>query len=183
MTSNARTTESLGFPVDGVPQINNLFDDPVSRPAYGNAGGHSGIDFGTANGVSPVLAMAAGTVTKVVTDQVGGGEEDNYDRTVPNTYHPDHPLGNQVQIRTSDGDVHGYGHLHTLSVEMGEQVTKGRQLGIAGAAVAVWLLFSLPAYADSCPGYMESSGLCSSHAHPHGGNGGGTAPYLPPLHG
>ncbi len=128
-------SESLGFPVDGVPQINNLFDDPVSRPAYGNAGGHSGIDFGTTNDKTPVLAMAGGTVTKVVTDQVGGGVEDNYDRTVPNTYHPDHPLGNQVQITTSDGNVHVYGHLAhgTITLNRGDTVEKDGQLGIAGA--------------------------------------------------
>ena len=135
MTSNARTPESLGFPVDGVPQINNLFDDPVSRPAYGNAGGHSGIDFGTTNDETPVRAMAGGTVTKVVTDQVGGGVEDNYDRTVPNTYHPDHPLGNQVQITTSDGTVHVYGHLahDTITLNRDDTVEKDGQLGIAGA--------------------------------------------------
>ena len=58
-----------------------------------------------------------------------------------------------------------------------------RAIALLGVAVAVWLLLPQPAYADSCPGYMESSGLCSSHADAHGGTGGGTAPYSPPLHG
>ena len=58
-----------------------------------------------------------------------------------------------------------------------------RAIALLGAAVAVWLLLPQPAYADYGGGYMESSGLCSSHAHPHGGNGGGTEPYSPPLHG
>lgn len=110
MTSSTRNTETLGFPVAGVPQITNLFDDPNSRRLYTQLGDHPGIDFQTKDGETPICAMAGGTVIKTVTGETTGG-------TGRGTFNANEPYGNQVWIRTSVGDRHFYSYVNGTRTE------------------------------------------------------------------
>ncbi|WP_018547338.1 M23 family metallopeptidase [Streptomyces sp. LaPpAH-108] len=76
-----------------------------------SSGSHTGIDFHAASG-TPVHAVGAGTV---VSAGWGGA------------------YGNEVVIRMADGMYTQYGHLSSLGVTVGQQVTPGQRIGLSGA--------------------------------------------------
>ncbi|MET8803323.1 M23 family metallopeptidase [Streptomyces sp. NPDC004546] len=76
-----------------------------------SSGSHTGIDFHAASG-TPVHAVGAGTV---VSTGWGGA------------------YGNQIVIKMADGMYTQYGHLSSIGVSVGQQVTPGRQIGLSGA--------------------------------------------------
>ncbi|MGW7524561.1 M23 family metallopeptidase [Streptomyces sp. NPDC054783] len=76
-----------------------------------SSGHHTGIDFHAASG-TPVHAVGSGTV---VSTGWGGA------------------YGNQIVIRMADGMYTQYGHLSSIGVSVGQQVSSGQQIGLAGA--------------------------------------------------
>jgi murein DD-endopeptidase MepM/ murein hydrolase activator NlpD len=76
-----------------------------------SSGSHTGIDFHAASGTS-VHAVGRGTVV-----EAGWGGA----------------YGNQVVIRMYDGTYTQYGHLSSISVSVGQQVTPGTRIGLSGA--------------------------------------------------
>ncbi|GHE06758.1 M23 family metallopeptidase [Streptomyces alanosinicus] len=76
-----------------------------------SSGSHTGIDFHAASG-TPVHAVGMGTV---VSTGWGGA------------------YGNQIVIRMADGMYTQYGHLSSIGVSAGQQVTPGQQIGLSGA--------------------------------------------------
>ncbi|MGW7438715.1 M23 family metallopeptidase [Streptomyces sp. NPDC054849] len=76
-----------------------------------SSGSHTGIDFHAASGTS-VHAVGSGTVV-----EAGWGGA----------------YGNNVVIKHNDGSYTQYGHLLSLSVSVGQQVTPGQQIGLSGS--------------------------------------------------
>ncbi|CAL9565511.1 hypothetical protein SUDANB120_04734 [Streptomyces sp. enrichment culture] len=76
-----------------------------------SSGSHTGIDFHADEG-SVVRAVGVGTVV-----EAGWGGA----------------YGNNVVIRHADGTYTQYGHLNSLSVSVGQQVTPGQQIGLSGS--------------------------------------------------
>ncbi|MER8058605.1 MULTISPECIES: M23 family metallopeptidase [unclassified Streptomyces] len=76
-----------------------------------SSGSHTGIDFHAMTGTS-VHAVGAGTV---VSTGWGGA------------------YGNQIVLRMADGMYTQYGHLSSIGVTVGQQVTAGEQIGLSGA--------------------------------------------------
>ncbi|MGW0494234.1 M23 family metallopeptidase [Streptomyces sp. NPDC003007] len=76
-----------------------------------SSGSHTGVDFHAATGTS-VHAVGAGTVV-----EAGWGGS----------------YGNQVVIKMNDGTYTQYGHLSSVGVSVGQQVTPGQQIGLSGA--------------------------------------------------
>ncbi|MEU1851001.1 M23 family metallopeptidase [Streptomyces sp. NPDC019990] len=79
--------------------------------AVWSSGSHTGVDFHAATG-TPVHAVGMGTVV-----EAGWGGS----------------YGNQVVIKMNDGTYTQYGHLSSISVSVGQQVTPGQQIGLSGA--------------------------------------------------
>ncbi|CAL9605537.1 hypothetical protein SUDANB176_05522 [Streptomyces sp. enrichment culture] len=82
-----------------------------SGGAVWSSGSHTGVDFHAASG-TPVQAVGMGTVV-----EAGWGGA----------------YGNQVVIRMHDGTYTQYGHLSSIGVSVGQQVTPGQQIGLSGA--------------------------------------------------
>ncbi|MFG2485242.1 MULTISPECIES: M23 family metallopeptidase [Streptomyces] len=76
-----------------------------------SSGSHTGIDFHAASGTS-VHAVGLGTVV-----EAGWGGA----------------YGNNVVIKHNDGTYTQYGHMTSLNVSVGEQVTPGQQIGLSGS--------------------------------------------------
>ncbi|MGW1163256.1 M23 family metallopeptidase [Streptomyces sp. NPDC002513] len=76
-----------------------------------SSGAHTGIDFHAVTG-TPVHAVGSGTVV-----ETGWGGA----------------YGNQIVIKMHDGTYTQYGHLSSIGVYVGQSVTPGRQIGLAGA--------------------------------------------------
>ncbi|MFJ3726511.1 M23 family metallopeptidase [Streptomyces sp. NPDC090045] len=76
-----------------------------------SSGSHTGIDFHASSGTS-VHAVGVGTVV-----EAGWGGA----------------YGNNVVIKHNDGTFTQYGHLASLNVSVGEQVTPGQQIGLSGS--------------------------------------------------
>ncbi|MFG2129647.1 M23 family metallopeptidase [Streptomyces sp. NPDC048751] len=76
-----------------------------------SSGSHTGVDFHAASGTT-VHAVGSGTVV-----QTGWGGA----------------YGNQIVIKMSDGTYTQYGHLSSIGVSVGQQVTPGQQIGLSGA--------------------------------------------------
>ncbi|MFE9449798.1 M23 family metallopeptidase [Streptomyces sp. NPDC006739] len=76
-----------------------------------SSGAHTGIDFHAASG-TPVHAVGSGTV---VSTGWGGA------------------YGNQIVIKMADGMYTQYGHLSSVGVSVGQQVTPGQQIGLSGS--------------------------------------------------
>ncbi|MFC7866764.1 M23 family metallopeptidase [Streptomyces murinus] len=76
-----------------------------------SSGSHTGIDFHAMTGTS-VHAVGVGTV---VSTGWGGA------------------YGNQIVLRMADGMYTQYGHLSSIGVTVGQQVTAGQQIGLSGA--------------------------------------------------
>ncbi|MFD3732809.1 M23 family metallopeptidase [Streptomyces sp. NPDC058632] len=83
----------------------------LSGGAVWSSGTHTGVDFHAASG-TPVLSVGMGTVV-----EAGWGGA----------------YGNQVVIRMHDGTYTQYGHLSSVGVSVGQQVTPGLQIGVSGA--------------------------------------------------
>ncbi|MGW0732628.1 M23 family metallopeptidase [Streptomyces sp. NPDC002851] len=79
--------------------------------AVWSSGSHSGIDFHADSGTQ-VGAVGSGTVV-----EAGWGGS----------------YGNNVVIKMNDGTYTQYGHLSSISVTVGQQVTPGQQIGLSGA--------------------------------------------------
>ncbi|GAB2884226.1 M23 family metallopeptidase [Streptomyces deserti] len=79
--------------------------------AVWSSGSHTGVDFHAASG-TPVQAVGMGTVV-----EAGWGGA----------------YGNQVVIKMNDGTYTQYGHLSSIGVSVGQQVTPGQQIGLSGA--------------------------------------------------
>ncbi|MFE9771624.1 M23 family metallopeptidase [Streptomyces sp. NPDC005931] len=82
-----------------------------SGGAVWSSGSHTGVDFHAAGG-TPVQSVGMGTVV-----EAGWGGA----------------YGNQVVIRMHDGTYTQYGHLSSISVSVGQQVTPGQRIGLSGA--------------------------------------------------
>lgn len=82
-----------------------------SGGAVWSSGSHTGVDFHAASG-TPVQSVGMGTVV-----EAGWGGA----------------YGNQVVIRMNDGTYTQYGHLSSIAVSAGQQVTAGQQIGLSGA--------------------------------------------------
>ncbi|MBQ0824987.1 M23 family metallopeptidase [Streptomyces tagetis] len=99
----------------------NTFVAPIDgsyvSTAYGagsalwSSGSHTGIDFHAATG-TPVRSVGTGTVV-----EAGWGGAYGY----------------QVVIKMHDGTYTQYGHLSSIGVSAGQDVTPGEQIGLAGA--------------------------------------------------
>ncbi|MFE0579610.1 MULTISPECIES: M23 family metallopeptidase [unclassified Streptomyces] len=76
-----------------------------------SSGSHTGIDFHAASGTS-VHAVGFGTVV-----EAGWGGA----------------YGNNVVIKHNDGTYTQYGHMSSLNVTVGQQVTPGQQIGLSGS--------------------------------------------------
>ncbi|WP_234537095.1 M23 family metallopeptidase [Streptomyces sp. R39] len=76
-----------------------------------SSGTHTGIDFHAASGT---VVHAVGTGTVVSTGWGGA-------------------YGNEIVIRMADGMYTQYGHLSSIGVSVGQQVTPGQQIGLSGA--------------------------------------------------
>ncbi|MFD9392597.1 M23 family metallopeptidase [Streptomyces sp. NPDC060000] len=76
-----------------------------------SSGSHTGIDFHAASGTS-VHAVGSGTVV-----EAGWGGS----------------YGNQIVIKMNDGTYTQYGHLSSIEVSVGQQVTPGLRIGLSGA--------------------------------------------------
>ncbi|MCB5163698.1 M23 family metallopeptidase [Streptomyces bambusae] len=79
--------------------------------AMWSSGSHTGIDFHAASGTS-VRAVGMG----VVVEAGWGGA-----------------YGNNVVIKHNDGSYTQYGHMNSLNVVVGQQVTPGQQIGLSGS--------------------------------------------------
>ncbi|MBC9728800.1 M23 family metallopeptidase [Streptomyces sp. TRM68367] len=82
-----------------------------SGGAVWSSGSHTGVDFHASSG-TPVHAVGMGTVV-----EAGWGGA----------------YGNQVLIKMNDGTYTQYGHLSSIGVSVGQQVTPGQQIGLSGA--------------------------------------------------
>ncbi|MFE8013167.1 M23 family metallopeptidase [Streptomyces antibioticus] len=76
-----------------------------------SSGSHTGVDFHASSG-TPVHAVGMGTVV-----EAGWGGA----------------YGNQIVIKMNDGTYTQYGHLSSIGVSVGQQVTPGQQIGLSGA--------------------------------------------------
>ncbi|MFD5141703.1 M23 family metallopeptidase [Streptomyces sp. NPDC058401] len=76
-----------------------------------SSGSHTGIDFHASSGTS-VHAVGLGTVV-----EAGWGGA----------------YGNNVVIKHADGTYTQYGHMSSLNVSVGQQVTPGQQIGLSGS--------------------------------------------------
>ncbi|MEU1337650.1 M23 family metallopeptidase [Streptomyces sp. NPDC005827] len=76
-----------------------------------SSGAHTGIDFHAASGT---VVHAVGTGTVVSTGWGGA-------------------YGNQIVIKMADGMYTQYGHLSSIGVSVGQQVTPGQQIGLSGS--------------------------------------------------
>ncbi|WP_199550555.1 M23 family metallopeptidase [Streptomyces sp. N35] len=79
--------------------------------AVWSSGSHTGVDFHAASGTS-VRSVGMGTVV-----EAGWGGA----------------YGNNIVIKMNDGTYTQYGHLSSIGVSVGQQVTPGQQIGISGA--------------------------------------------------
>ncbi|MEU4466438.1 M23 family metallopeptidase [Streptomyces sp. NPDC024017] len=96
-----------------VPPISGSYVSTSYKASSGlwSSGSHTGVDFHAASGTS-VHAVGAGTVV-----EAGWGGS----------------YGNQIVIKMNDGTYTQYGHLSSVGVSVGQQVTPGQQIGLSGA--------------------------------------------------
>ncbi|MFT2018865.1 M23 family metallopeptidase [Streptomyces sp. 796.1] len=108
----SRTTERAAIG-SYVSPIAGSYVSTQYKASGGNwsSGSHTGIDFHASTGTT-VRAVGAGTVV-----EAGWGGA----------------YGNNVIIKMNDGTYTQYGHLHSLSVSVGQTVAPGEQIGISGS--------------------------------------------------
>ncbi|HWM37401.1 MAG TPA: LysM peptidoglycan-binding domain-containing M23 family metallopeptidase, partial [Streptomyces sp.] len=118
--SGATAKKSSATKASGTSDSSGDYSAPVSSGTstpYGASGGswssgkHTGVDFSAPSGTS-VKAVTSGTV-------VQAGWSGSY--------------GNQVVLKHEDGKFSQYGHLSSVSVRPGQQVSVGDQVGASGS--------------------------------------------------
>ena len=93
---------------------------PITSPFGSRKGGfHPGVDIGNARG-TPIVAAADGVVIQVVSGCVEGV------RSCGGRY------GNHIVIQHSNGTKTRYAHLSRTSVNVGQSVSQGQQIGALG---------------------------------------------------
>ncbi len=126
ISSGDRVLPPMSLPLHSVSfaQVGASVGQKVN-PFYKVETAHNGVDLIAPQG-DPVLAVADGTVTDVVTSRKG--------------------LGNVVEITHPGGYVTRYAHLADITVSKGQKVSRGRKLasvGISGNSFAPHLHFEL----------------------------------------
>ena len=124
--ADGRALPPMSLPLDSisVAQVGASTGQKVN-PFYKVETAHNGVDLIAPQG-DPVLAVADGTVTDVITSRKGHG--------------------NVVEITHAGGYVSRYGHLSDIKVSKGQRVTRGRRIasvGISGNTFAPHLHFEL----------------------------------------
>ena len=112
LSGNPSTMPPLSLPLEGIDYSKT--GASVGRklnPFYKVAATHEGIDLVAPQG-TPVLAAAAGTVSRVETSNKGPG--------------------NFVEINHGNGYVTRYAHLAKVSVSRGQKVARGKRIGDVG---------------------------------------------------
>lgn len=107
-TAETTTETAAGFtaPVDAAVSTGYAVAGALWSSGY-----HTGVDFSAPEG-TPVVAVTEGEV-------VAAGDGGAY--------------GNQVVVRHPDGHYSQYGHLSSIAVAVGQQVSAGDQVGAVGA--------------------------------------------------
>ncbi len=107
-STEAKAPSGAGFvaPVSG-----GISTQYRASGAMWSSGYHTGVDFMASSGTT-VKAVGAGTV-------VSAGWAGSY--------------GNEVIIKHADGKYSQYGHLSSLAVSVGQSVTAGQRIGLAGS--------------------------------------------------
>lgn len=108
--AGSTATGSYTWPVPASNLVTSPYGNRV-HPISGQTRFHAGIDIGAGTG-SAVVAADSGTVS-VATN--GGG------------------YGNYIMIYHSNGNYTLYAHLHSMSVSVGQSVTKGQTIGGVGS--------------------------------------------------
>ena len=126
IASGERVLPPMSLPLHSVSfaQVGASVGQKVN-PFYKVETAHNGVDLIAPQG-DPVLAVADGTVTDVITSRKG--------------------LGNVVEITHPGGYVTRYAHLADIAVTKGQKVSRGRRLasvGISGNSFAPHLHFEL----------------------------------------
>lgn len=126
IASGDRSLPPMSLPLESVSfaQVGASVGQKVN-PFYKVETAHNGVDLIAPQG-DPVLAVADGTVTDVVTSRKG--------------------LGNVVEITHPGGYVTRYAHLADITVSRGQKVHRGRKIasvGISGNTFAPHLHFEL----------------------------------------
>ncbi|MFV1457329.1 M23 family metallopeptidase, partial [Bacillus mycoides] len=108
------SAEGFSYPLSGTPKVTS----PYGPRNLMGASFHKGTDFACQKGVTPILAAKKGKVgwAKFGADGSGFGG-----------------YGNVAVIEHEGGLWTLYGHMTSLSVQEGQQVEAGTQLGICGA--------------------------------------------------
>lgn len=101
-------------PIAGTPTVSSLFG-PRAQPVAGASTDHQGIDYAVPVG-TPVLAAGDGTVTFA-------GVQSGF--------------GNTVVINNGNGVTTLYGHLSSIGVNVGQNVSDGDQIALSGATGTV----------------------------------------------
>lgn len=107
------------LPLTILPRVSSSFGPRVD-PYFGKSHTHNGIDLSVPEG-TPVLAAAAGTVSKEWTATADG-------RAQPN--------GNALKIDHGNGYATAYLHLSRKAVGMGARVSAGQVIGYVGSTGA-----------------------------------------------
>lgn len=99
-----------------VPHVTSPFDMTRVHPVTGRVTPHYGTDYRAPTG-TPLRAVTTGTVVKSAAG--------------------DPFAGNYVRVDVGDGVWVGYSHLSRRDVKVGDKVTTGQTIGLAGATGAV----------------------------------------------
>lgn len=114
-----RSSEDLSNILDGVPLIGpyTFSSDYGERidPFTSQLAMHSGVDFAAPIG-TPVVAAAAGTVSKITSIEEGGA------------------YGRSIEITHANGAITKYGHLNAITVGLSTPVKKGDVIGEVGSS-------------------------------------------------
>lgn len=101
------------WPIAGGIGHVSMFFGPNPNPFTGVPYMHLGLDIGNYRDGDPIVATADGTVVAAYYDSVSG-------------------YGNNVTIQHLHGYYTRYGHLQTIKVRVGEEVLRGRVIGMLG---------------------------------------------------
>ena len=105
-------------------EISNHFNDPRTRYLYPEGSGHDRIDWACPTG-TPIYAMAAGTVDRVLVGEATGAWNGE----------PKLAYGNYVLVASADDEGRyelSYAHLAVALVRKGDPVQAGDLIGVSG---------------------------------------------------
>lgn len=112
--ASERFAPSTGGSLRFIRPVGGWISTPFGeRGPYWRLGYHPGIDFAVPTG-TPIKAVADGVVIEAEPEGYGNG------------------YGHYVKIDHGDGLISLYGHMSTLQVEVGDQVTAGQVIGRSG---------------------------------------------------